>query len=259
MKKKRCSQISVLVFLLAISQPSHLGAQAGVGVYTRTLEIEVLPSDVSAWETALASLAEAAKAVEREERIDWLVYRSGTTKYWIVVNRHDFKEVVILENLFSAFEDAPQKTSVKATITSLQATNFVVTMDVLWQQVFEWSTVQSMSTATNPLAVVTQYSVRLGDLADFDNAMREYVSFLKQIEYPYPVEGFRWRLGRPGRFWSVTFPDTWVNYYGVRDLKRFTKEKELGAELARLRSHLFRAAHSVSETYLTFAPELSSN
>ena len=153
----------------------------------------------------------------------------------------------------------PKESPGKASIESLRATNFVVTMDVLWQQNFDWSTVRSMSTATNPLAVVTEYSVKPAGLADFDKAMREYASFLNRIEYSYPVEGFHWRLGRPGRFWSVTFPDTWVNYYGDKALARFTEEKELGAELARLRNHLLRTAQSVGETYLTYAPELSCN
>ena len=255
---KRFAQLCLVVVVLLSSQASLPGAQSNEGVYTRTLEIVVQPSDVPAWEAAMASLAKAARRMEIEEKSDWLVYRSGTAKYWIVVNRGTLLKAVTPERFVSAFAGVGQEPSFKTAIASLQTTHFVVTMDTLWQHLYEWSTVKSMSTATHPLAVVTEYSVRPADVDRFDAAMREYVSFLKRIEYPYPVEGFEWRLGRPGRYWSVTFPDTWVSYYGDGALERFSDQKNVGNELVRLRKRLSSTTQSVSETYLTFAPELSN-
>ena len=114
-----------------------------------------------------------------------------------------------------------------------------------------------MTTDSNPLAVVTEYSIKPENRADFDDAMREYVSFLKRIEYVYPVEGFHWLLGRPGRFMSVTFPDIWADYYSHGAVDKFVVKKGLSAELTDLRQQLLDTTESAVETYLTFAPELS--
>lgn len=246
-----------LTLFLTLCLSVNVWAESGEGVYTRTLEIEVQPSDVQAWEAAVASLAKAAKALKTEKRIDWIVYRTGPTKYWVIFNRPDLLEAITLETLCSAIGDGPQESALRAGLASLEATQFVVTMDALWQHSYEWSTVRSMSTSTHPLAVATEYSVRPADRREFGKAMREYVGFLVQIKYPYPMESFRWCLGRPGRCMSVIFPDNWVTYHKERSLDKFADSKNLRAELARIRNRLFQSTHSVRETQLTFAPELS--
>ena len=253
----RCARLRLLALVIAVFLPLQLDAHSDDGVFTRTLEIEVHPADVPIWETAVATIAEAIREIESDVRLHWLVYRSGTAKYFVVVNRFDLGEVVTLENFYGVTSAAPDDSRLKSALTSLQTTNYTVIKDVLWHQHVELSTVPSMSTDSHPLAIVTEYSIKPEKRADFDGAMREYVSFLKRIEYVYPVEGFHWLLGRPGRFMSVTFPDTWVNYYSRDAIDRFVVEKGLGAELSDIRQRLLDTTQSVVETYLTFAPDLS--
>jgi hypothetical protein len=254
---QRCARLKLLALVIAVFLPLQLDAHSDDGVFTRTLEIEVHPADVPIWEAAVATIAEAIRNIESDVRLHWLVYRSGTAKYFVVVNRFDLDEAVTLENLYAVIRDAPQDSSFKSALTSLQTTNFTVTKDVLWHQHVELSTVPSMSTDSHPLGVVTEYSMKPENRADFDGAMLEYVSFLKRIDYVYPVEGFHWLLGRPGRFMSVTFPDTWVDYYSHEAVDKFVEEKGLSAELLDIRQRLLDTTQSVVETYLTFAPELS--
>ena len=254
---RQCSRLSLLAVVIAVFLPLQLDAHTDDGVFTRTLEIEVHPADVPIWEAAVATIAEAIREIESDVRLHWLVYRSGTAKYFVVVNRFDLEEVVTLENLKEVMSDVPDDSSFKSALTSLQSTNFTVIKDVLWHQQIELSTVASMTTDSHPLAVVTEYSMKPEKRADFDGAMREYVSFLKRIEYVYPVEGFHWLLGRPGRFMSVTFPDTWVDYYSREAIDKFVVKKGLSAELSDVRQRLLDTTQSVVETYLTFAPELS--
>ncbi len=161
------------------------------------------------------------------------------------------------EGLAAAFKGRANQQSFHDSVASLSGTNFDVTMDTLWQQLSEWSTVKSMDPAVNPLAVVTEYSVALSSISNFDQAMRNYIEFLERINYPYPIEGFRWRLGRPGRYWSVTFPDNWPDYFGEKDLKRIVRVKGLTAELSGLQDQLAHACQEMDQTFLTFAPELS--
>ena len=254
---QKCARLNMLVLVIAVFLPLQLDAHSDDGVLTRTLEIEVHPADVQIWEAAVATIAEVISNIESDVRLHWLVYRSGTAKYFVVVNRFDLDEAVTLENLYGVIREFPEDSSLKSALTSLQTTNFTVVKDVLWHQHVELSTVPSMSTESHPLAVVTEYSMKPENSGDFDVLMLEYVSFLKHIEYVYPVEGFHWLLGRPGRFMSVTFPDTWVNYYSRDAVERVVAEKGLGAELADIRQRLLATTQSVVETHLIFAPELS--
>ena len=252
-----CTRLRLLPLVIAVFLPLQLDAHSDDGVFTRILEIEVHPADVPNWEAAVATIAEAIREIESDVWLDWLVYRTGTAKYFVIVNRIDIEEVVTLENLNGVISDVPDDSSLKSALTSLRSTNFTVIRDSLWHQHIELSTAESMTTDSNPLAVVTEYSIKPENRADFDDAMREYVSFLKHIEYVYPVEGFHWLLGRPGRFMSVTFPDIWADYYSHGAVDKFVVKKGLSAELTDLRQQLLDTTESAVETYLTFAPELS--
>ena len=85
----RCARLKLLAIVIAAFVPLQLDAHSDDGVFTRTLEIEVHPADVPIWEAAVATIAEAIRNIESDVRLHWLVYRSGTAKYFVVVNRFD--------------------------------------------------------------------------------------------------------------------------------------------------------------------------
>ncbi len=122
---------------------------------------------------------------------------------------------------------------------------------------YSWSTVRGMSTATHPLVRVAEYWVKPSRVRQFDRAVRDYVALLKRIDYPYPVEGFLWRVGAPGRNLVVTFPDDWSKFFGENRAEEIAAKHGATEELQSARKALAATLEKVEEHYLDFVPELS--
>ena len=87
--------------------------------------------------------------------------------------------------------------------------------------------------------------------------MREYAALLKAVEYPYPVEGFRWRVGSPGVNYVAVFPDAWAGFFGEHDMRTVLRHHGREAEYEALLHRIASAVYRVEQHDIDFAPSLS--
>ncbi len=249
----RCHVTCLPMMLLAFSMTPYACAQeksAGEedsGVYVRLLTIEVDPADAEEWEIAVQRIAGAARQSDLESCCDWLLYREGPYRYHAVFFSEGLADLDTPESFGRAFAGTPGEAAFREGVRGLQATRYEVTADVVHQMVAGWSTVEGISTATHPKARLTRYWVRPGAEEAFDAAMREHAKLLKAVEYPYPVEGFHWRLGSPNVNYVNVFPDAWAGFFGENDiravLRRHDREAEYDALLKRIAATVLRLEH----------------
>lgn len=230
--------------------------KADGGAYVRSVSIRVSPGDAERWEQAVRMIADAARKARSSDH-DWLLYRAGPFRYWLILFSEGLSDIVTEESFSAAFAGTEGEALFARGVEQLLSTRFEVIRDVVTQQLYSWSTVRSMSTATHPLARVAEYWVRPDSVQQFDRAVQDYVAFLKKIRYPYPVEGFRLRLGAPGRYRLVTFPDDWSKFFGENRVEEIAAKHGATEELQSARKALAATLEKVEEHHLDFVSELS--
>lgn len=254
--------IFFLLLLLPLGLHSYRVAaeepnQDAAGVYTQRVAIRVKPEDAERWENAVSRIAQAADKSRLPGKHHWLMYREGPFQYHLILFSDGFADIDTLESFAIAFAKTEGEGLFKQAIEDIKSTQFEVLSIGVRQQVYSWSTVRSISTDTHPLARAVDYWVRPGSEKEFDTVMREYVSLLKRIHYPYPVEGFRWRLFAPGMYSVVTFPDDWSKFHGENRLELVARKKGAYEQLMENRRRLAAILIRYSQFDLDFASDLS--
>lgn len=217
-----------------------------LGVFVRQVVIRVAARDSKNWESAVRALADAAKKAKTEDH-NWLLYHGGQSEYWLILFGDDIQSVPTEMSFDNEFRGTANEKSYQDALEKLLQTEFEVTRDIVCQQDPEWSTVESMSTATHPKARVVDYWIRPCFESEFDSVQKQYVALLKEIKYPYPVESFRARFGGPRVHQVVTFPDNWSSFHGANDLAKLAKSAGKELELSEIRTQrekfILRATH----------------
>ncbi|MCH7848680.1 MAG: hypothetical protein IIB53_10000 [Planctomycetes bacterium] len=227
------------------------------GVYVQALEITVEPEDVDRFENAVGTIAREAATSDIGEDHEWILYRAGLHRYWAILFSEKLQDFDTMESLRQAFAGTASEVRFQTAVDELLETRFLVESQVITQMVNPWSTVEGMSTATHPKARVVKYAVKPNRHDEFDAAIRDYVRLLKEIEYPYPIEGFRWQFGRPGENWLVTFPDNWSDFHGVNDLDTIARQHDAHERLQVIRSRIDNAVRATTQHDLDFVASLS--
>jgi len=212
---------------------------------------------MAAWENALATIVQSIKASRVAKSTDWLVYHKGPGEYFVVLNRPELAQTIAPSDMEEVAGVSSSQSEFSQALTTLRILDVAVTGDAIWHQQLDLSTAEEMRTATNPLAIVTEYSVTPLERVGFEESMRDYMAFLKAMRYPYPIEGFHGVVGRPQRFMSVTFPETWVEYHAGKDARSFAASRNLAARQSELVDRITRAVTSIREIRLEYAPDLS--
>lgn len=120
-----------------------------------------------------------------------------------------------------------------------------------------WSTVEGMSTSTHPKGRLTLYWVRPGWEEEFDKAMRKQAILLREVSYPYPVEGFRWRLGSPGVNYIAIFPDNWQSFFAQNAVTTYLSQHGRLADFKAIQERISMSVYRTEQHDIDFDAELS--
>lgn len=104
---------------------------------------------------------------------------------------------------------------------------------------------------------LTKYWVRPGAGAAFDAAMRERARLLREAKYPYPVEGFAWKVGSPGMNYACVFPDSWDAFHGINEVRTVMRRHELEARYDSVMTQIGQAVLRTESIDLDLDPDLS--
>ncbi len=263
-------RLSSIVFLILISIttaiPQTKNAESSStrekqesdrGVFAQLVKVRVNPGDIEKWENSVSKLARAAEKSRVSEKIDWLIYRETPTNYHIVLISDSLAEMVTTDSFPTFFAGEESEKLFTEGMKELMKTEFEILENIVTQQVYSLGTVRSMTTKTHPLGRSVNYWIKPDKEAEFVSALQEYASFLKEIKYPYPVEGFRYALFSPGRYMVVTFPDDWAKFYRENDLETLARKKNALNKLSEIKRRINSTLIRISVDHISFAPELS--
>ena len=259
----RCvSACFALALSVGFSTPAASGEESSdpesdSGVHVRLVTVDVDPTDALSWEEAVQRIADAARKSNVEHCCDWLLYRQGLYRYHAVFFSKGFADLDTPTSFSHAFAGTPGEQAFRQGVRQLQTTRYEVAGDTVHEMVAAWSTVEGMSTATHPRARMTKYWVRPGAERAFDAAMREHAKLLQVVKYPYPVEGFRWRLGSPNANYINIFPDTWARFFGENDVRALLRRHEREAEYDALQERIAATVLRVEQHDIDFVASLS--
>ncbi len=96
--------------------------------------------------------------------------------------------------------------------------------ELVTQHMPSWSNGEPNMT-THPDAHVDEVWLKPGTEQAYDAIMKEFLAFVAEMGYPYPVQGYRHRLGGTGEHYIVTFFDNRANFYGANKLDRLIEKK----------------------------------
>jgi len=219
------------------------------GVYVRHLRIRVPPAEDPEFETLMKRLAKAAAEADLPEEYDWLCYREPPDKYWLLFFSESPTGFAVPSTL-SRIADQIGRAGGGAAHAEIMAIvaglDFVLEWEILGQQKASWSTVREMSTSNHPKARIVERSVRSHARGSFDAALSNWTSFLVQVQYPLPVEGFVLHSGSTNAAWQVVFPVDWTSFHGEGSVSAFVAglDPTARARFAELEGALMRTVSS---------------
>lgn len=257
MKKLSIIAFLILAMISVAASQTDKKQDSDKGVFVQLVKVRVNPGDIEKWEIAIGKLARAAEKSRVPEKVDWLLYRETPTNYHIVLISDSLAEMVTTGSFPTFFTGEESEKLFADGMKELLKTEFEILENVITQQFYSLGTVRSMTTETHPLGRSVNYWVKPDKEAEFVAALQEYASFLKEIKYPYPVEGFRYALFSPGRYMVVTFPDDWTKFFGENDLETLVKKKNALNKLSEIKRRINATVIRMSVDHISFAPELS--
>ena len=199
------------------------------GVHVRHVRLRVAPAQTKDFEALVGRCVKAAQAAGLSDEYDWLCYRESPGRYWLVTFGDEQDGFVIPDSdrplrTFARHVANQEGASARAEIDQrLAALEYEIEWAVLSRQKKEWSTVESMSTATHSKARVMMRTIIPGQETAFERALAERVAFLHEHGYPLPVEGFVILSGAPGTAMQAVFPRDWPSFHARESFWEFVQ------------------------------------
>jgi hypothetical protein len=264
---KRFSKLVLLIFVLTnfvVAQTKNSNSivppekqVSEEGIFVQVVRLRVDANDVAKWENAVKKIREAAGKSRLSKKLDWLLYRETPANYLIITFSDSLADILTTKSFPAYFSGKESEEIFKNALKELNQTRFVILENNITQQMTALSTVREMSTKTHPMGRLTDYWVKPGKDSEFISIMQDYFKLLKKIEYPYPIEGFRYALFAPGKYQIVTFPDSWAGFFGENDLEILARKKKALKQLSDIKRRLSATLIKSSEIDISFARELS--
>lgn len=230
MSLPRIAILAVLTLLLACSATTAVSDTFKAdGVYVRHVRLRVAPAQTKAFEGLMERCVEAAQSAELSDDHDWLCYRESPGRYWIVTFSGERDGFTVpgsktpLRTFALSIADR-EGGAIRGEIAErLGALEYEIEWTLLTRQKKEWSTVDDMSTKTNPKARMMLRTIRPGHEAEFERALTQRTAFFGEHDYPLPVEGFVTLSGAPGTAMQVVFPRDWPSFYARESFWEFVQ------------------------------------
>ncbi|MFQ5747497.1 MAG: hypothetical protein ACE5HF_09815 [Gemmatimonadota bacterium] len=198
----------------SLAQDEGSGEDAGLAYI---VSIEVAPGDRDAYETAVGQLVDAAKLADLDAAAwGWFFWSSpsGYTLVYPFANMAYWDDEGLWQRQFAG---TPGEAAMAEAFQAFGTVPHQATSEIL-EFVPEWMYMpggESAGEGAEPelkVAHVHDEWVRSGQEEAYDALSKDFIAFLKDIEYPYMVHGHRTRIG-PQRMVWVVFADELAGYY----------------------------------------------
>ena len=230
----------------------------------RHTRIRALPYQTQALDALLERCVRAAEAAGLDDDHEWHLYKEPPGRYWLIWFSDDGEFAYQhgpdpLANMARTVARARSEALLAEVDAMLSELDYEIEWSLLTQQKSEWSTVESMSTATHPKARVMLRTIVEGAVQEFDAALQARTAFFGEHDYPLPVEGFVCFDGAPHLSMQVVFPVAWPAFHARESFGAFVKslDDEAQADYARRKAALMKTMRRAEFYDANAARELS--
>jgi hypothetical protein len=247
------------------SRSAHAPAFDADGHFVRASCVRLVPYHTQAFEAIMKRCVAAAQAAALPESHGWLCYRESPGRYWIIT----FSETVdgfahppSFAGFVSSIAEAESEAARREVAAMLDDLEYAPEWWMLTRQKAEWSTVEGMSTSTHPMARVMIRTIRPGMDEAFDAALTARTGFLREHDYPLPIEGFVTLDAEPAALrhaaMQVVFPVDWPSFHASESFGAFVRSLDPAAqeEYAERKAALMRTMSRAEFHDGRYAPEL---
>lgn len=191
--------------ILVVGQQSI--KESDIEIYTQLTLLSVDSTDVKEFENQITFLSQLANQYQLHEDYDWLTYTSDSGEYLIVNFSTGIDNILQIKDYKKTFEKDSLDDKFSKVLDSIKQLRVSLKKNYIKEMILPWSTVKQISVSEFPLATMVEYQIPTYKIDEYDMCLRALVKLLKDINYPYPLEGNRGSLGAYGKMTLVWFYD----------------------------------------------------
>jgi hypothetical protein len=244
---KRWLAIAVAA-LLAVSFTTPSAIAQTDGSLSQVVKFKVDPPDMADWMQALGMITEAARMSNLDEQFGWSFFEADPFEFVMVANVEAMSDFDDPQAWMRQFEGTAGQPLLQEAFGILSNVRYRMTTSRVEERVSDWSYQTDFDMESVTGASVIEVWIRAGHEEAFEEVLMDYLGFVKEMGYVYPIAGHRPRIGGTGEHTFVTFIDLQENYYGKNALYRIAQARGAGEQLQELMMRF--AEHMLdAETY----------
>ncbi len=224
-----------LMLTLALAAPAALFAQGEDqqrGQLYQVTTWNAAPADMEGFEKAAKMFVSAAEKANSPYR--WAFWQKGT-EYMIVYPVDAYAYFDDPGQFMRSLAGTPGEADVQKAMEMFPSLDITVVADEMAELEEEWSyMVESFDMQTMTAALFDVMWTKPGVDEAWVKLNKEWVTFFRDLGYPYPYDGHSVRFGDTGRTVYVTFIDDLSDFYGKNDLHKMIEAKGLGERWKKL-------------------------
>lgn len=222
--KRPIPYLALAVFGFAML-PVDAPAQEPSGELVQLIKWEINPPDAGQWVEGVQKIVAAAKQAKLAQNYAWSFWQEDIFEYRLVYPVQNMAYFDDPQQWMRQFANTPGQATLMQAFEQLNAVASTTVSDMVSEQVTAWSRETALDMSTLPHAHVDEVWLKGGVEEQHDALMKEFVAFLSEMGYVYPVLTFRPRLGGTGEHQIVTLFDSRENFYGKNNLDRLIEQK----------------------------------
>lgn len=253
-------RIIPLALALAVAVPASLQAQEGREGEERGQLIQVTtwniePSSNADWEANVKKLVEAAQESEIPYR--WAFWQKGS-EYTLVYPVENFAYYDNPMQFMRSFSGKPGEAKMREAMQAFENIEARVVIQELAEQKADWSyEVEGWMMDEMKAGHVDVMWLKPGSMESFEKLNQDWAALTRDLDYPYPYNGYEIHFGDVGRAVFVTLVDDLASYYGENDMMKLVEAKGMGERMQELIDRLDEIAYRWDHYDLRFRPDLS--
>jgi hypothetical protein len=220
-------------------------------------EFEVAPAHMSAFESAVEKIVQAAGQAELDNLYRWSVYQKDDV-YFVVDWPSSMADFDDEEAWYRQFAGTPGEATLNEAFDEMASLDMAHRMWVDQEMAeFNYEPSSPMDFADHGGVWIATEWWRMGDEDGMPENTERVTALLEEIDFAYPVIFNRNRVGEGGRV-SVIVPfDTPANLYGSNSLQAALAQADAGEEWGRVMEERYSMLRDVETGLYTFRGDLS--
>lgn len=222
---------------------------------------KVAPDQTDEWEAAIKQIVSAAQAANLGHEYGWTFY-SKNNDYTLIYPVSSFAYFDDPMQWIRQFEGTEGNEPLQAAMASINSIDHRVISEQIAVHKMDWTYMPGdfadfqQKIDDHKYVEVLEFSIRPGKSEEFSGIVKEYMTFFKEIGYPYPIMGHDTKFGQSGRAVFVTVIDDLSDFYGANSFEQTVANANATERMQELWAKFTPTIDDWEQTIMVHRPEL---